>query len=325
MIAVARRDRFALCVGLMLTLSGCGGQTSQEGDADQAQMWGVPLTLDLGTFVGLFVGSALLGEIVRRVRQRQRRDEEAALKAAQDAERAYRTHKEALEIHESVTSREVFEAMEHAGPGTPARRYLLATHHRGESRYLAFSNQAGDLDRELDVLVRTALGDIAGLFPEDLGDAQDAVAQKQERRTGDRTRYDVGSYGLLSKHHTLHVIERRFCELNGITTRAAFVRDFGKAVTDVVPPTIDKASFTGESLLHDPESATDAHQRKYLEREKAVLARLGAIRLDGVDYLAGWRVGFDKDIADIGRRLHQPMIQHFARLDDYPDIAEVEA
>lgn len=326
------RPRLAMCLALVLMLSSCAFETGPEG---QATVWNVPLAVDVGTFAGLFLGSALLGEVLRRFRERQRRDaiaERDRKKAAQEraeadaraAEKAYHTHKEALEIHESVTSREVFEALQSAQPGAPEHQYLLATYRRGRSRYLAFSNQSGDLDAELEALVTSALDDIARRFPADLAEEQAAVLDKQERRAGDRTRYRVGAYGELSKHHTLHVIEKRFCERESITSREDFTERFGAIVVEVVGARIGNASFTGATLLHDPSAASEAHQRRYRDRELAAMAELGAIRLDEVDHLAGWKVGFDRMVPDIGRRVHQPLIQHFMGREGYEDITAQE-
>lgn len=287
---------------------------------DPVQLFGVPLALDIGTALGLLVGGGLVTTVVSKWRQRSH---EERLRNEQDSRLAierYRTHREALEIHESVASLEIFEALERTSDPA-AKNFLIAAYHRAQSRYLAFNDSKSDgLSSDLESLVTGALDRIAAEYPVDLGKAQLKVAEKRKRRSNDRSKYFVGDTGSLSKHHTLHVIARRFCERNGITTKEDFIGKFGDIVRTEIGAEVEGATFRGPSLLHDPSLASESHKKRHGARERQTMQDLGAIRLDDVDHLLGWEMGYDKVVADIGRRVHRPLIDHFAELKGYQDI-----
>lgn len=285
-------------------------------------LFGIPLGIDIGTLVGLLATGAVAAGVTRWLQKRLRADSVAEQERVRRAEEKYRTHKEALEIHSSITSIDIFESAERVKTDPAARRFLLATYRRGKSRYLAFQNSVV-LDSALESLVMTALGDIAELLPEDLASEQKKVEAKHDRRTNDRTQFRIGRSGPFSKHHTLHEIERRFCKLQGIDTRAQFEQRFGAIVKDVIGADVEGVPFTGATLLHDPSAATPAHKRRYGIQEQKLIADLGPITLDGVPFIAGFGVGYAREPAAIGRRVHRPLIEHFIVQPGYDDITVV--
>ncbi|MEI2715358.1 MAG: hypothetical protein V9G04_19215 [Nocardioides sp.] len=287
--------------------------------------WGIPLSADVGGLIGLIFGGALIGGVIDVWRRRRAKKEEElaraeALRAEADRLDAetkaenYRVHMEALQIHESLTSREVFDALSKIPTDQPAEKFLIATYDRGQSRYVAFSS-AADLDPKLDSLVTRALAEIAAPFPQ-LKSAQQEVKRKQN----ERSKYFVGDVGPLSKHLTIHLIAQRFTAQHKIRTVAQFKQEFGALVRQAVGETVGKASFVGDTLLEDPSTGSASYQRRYAERDRKVLDTLGAIELDGVRYLAGWKLGYDREIPDMGRLMHQAFIEHIRTLDGFKDI-----
>lgn len=302
------------------------------------KLFGIPLALDVGTFLGLVFAGVTAAGLTRWARDRvgrerreetarhlervaRERDEDAARREhrarqeqehrrrQEQREEAYRAHKEALEIHESLTSLEVLEALGRArsDEDAVATDFLQATYRRSQSRYLAFKDSA-DLPDQLDTLVEEALGAIAALYPQQLGEEQQQVATtRQDRR--DRTRYSWDGDGSHSKIWTINLIAERWASTHGLTTVAAFVESFGAELRAAVPDRADE--FTPAWLL------TTTHDEKYGARDTYLAST--PLVLDGTEYGVHWRCGFKNH--QIGTGVHRPVIEHFIRKHGFPAVA----
>ena len=297
------------------------------------ELFGIPLALDIGTFLGLVAGGATAAGATRWLTQRWRADRlEAEAQARADKrdaeERAeaaveqYRMHKEALEIHGSLTSLEVFQAATRAGTDSADKDFLIATYQRGRSRYNAFK-EGVTVDSDLEDLVSTSLKAIADLYPSELGSQQVQVDEQRKRRRGEFSKFRVDDSGIFSKHHTLHAIQRRFCEVNGITARDEFERGFGALVEEIIGCEVGRGRFSASKLLKDPAVATAKNREKYGEQDRSLIAKLGAISLDGVDYIADYDVGFAPQPANIGRTVQLPLIKQLIIRPGYEHIIAV--
>lgn len=294
------------------------------------ELFGIPLALDVGTFLGLLAAGATAAGATRWLRKGWRKDRQEAEKQAradkrEAEERAaatnekYRMHKEALEIHSSLTSREVFHAAAQAETDPADKQFLIAAYRRGKSRYVAFKEGVTP-GAELEELITTSLKDIASLFPSELASEQSLVEEQRKRRRGEFSKFRVGNSGTFSKHHTLHAIQRHFCEINGITTRDEFERLFGAVVEEIIGSEMGRGRFTASKLLKDPSTATAKDQEKYGNKDRSLIDKLGAIQLDGIDYIADFDLGFTPQPADIGRTVQLPLIRQLITRPGYEHI-----
>lgn len=270
-------------------------------------IFGIPLALDIGTFFGLLATGATAAGLTRWLRGRWRRDEELRREEEARAAEVYRTQKEALEIHESLTTVTVFEALERARASESdvvAREFLLAAYRRGNRRYRAFQDST-QLAPELEELVDQALRGIAQAFPAELRQEQAAFVAKQQRRLNDRSRYlwDDGS-GPHSKIWTINLIAQRWAEQH--PTRPDFEESFGAELRTAVGDRADE--FDPRWLL------VREGDRSYRPSDTYLPSLV--VRLDGVPYGIHWRCGF-KD-TQIGVSIHKPIIEHFRSVHRYP-------
>jgi hypothetical protein len=297
------------------------------------ELFGIPLALDIGTFLGLVAGGATAAGATRWLSQRWRADRlKAEAQAREDkrdaearaeaADEKYRMHKEALEIHGSLTSLEVFQAAARAGTDPADKDFLIATYQRGRSQYNAFK-EGVTVDPDLEDLVTASLKSIADLYPVELGSQQVQVDEQRKRRRGEFSKFRVDDSGVFSKHHTLHAIQRRFCELNGVTGRADFERRFGALVEEIIGSKVGRGRFQASKLLKDPAVATAKNKEKYGEQDRSLIVKLGAISLDGVDYIADYDVGFAPQPVDIGRTVQLPLIKQLITMPGYEHITAV--
>lgn len=267
---------------------------------------GIPLQIDLGTLADLatLAGVLGLGTAVEFFRRQMNKDEEARAQRQQQALEAYETHKEALGIHESLTSLEVLEKLElaRAGKIDPAKKsFLISTYHRGNRRYRAFKDSV-ELPEELDKLVGEALEPIAALYPEELGAEHKKFEEKQEqRRTRDSTRYWWDDEGPHPKMWTINLIAKRWADTHNISSKAEFIASFGEELKKAVPSR--DGEFNPDRLL-----TTDSKE-PYLK--DGLL-----LRLDGTAYGVWNPCGFREN--KIGIEVHKPVIEYFRDTHGYP-------
>lgn len=93
----------------------------------------------------------------------------------------YAERKEAFEIHEALTTREVLDAMAAVKDSEGNRNYLVGLHRRTSARYQQFSD-VWPLPDELDALVSDRLDAIHYLVPKETGKSQRAFTKKQGQK-----------------------------------------------------------------------------------------------------------------------------------------------
>ncbi|MBD8207465.1 MULTISPECIES: hypothetical protein [unclassified Microbacterium] len=248
----------------------------------------------------------------QRDSEARRLETQERLTLANERQREVLELQEAFDIHESLTTREVFEAMSRAEREPASREYLTQLHRRASHRYEQF-DERWPLPPDVQELVRAAVADIARRIPAEAAEAQALFEQKVERKTlaGDRSTFRVDGH-VLSKHHTLHAIAVRFAREHGIHTVDDFTREWGAVVTRVIGTSLTPSVFTGRKLLTDPRVGSESYLRRYAPRDRKTLADLGGLELDGTSYLLAWESGVTPAPADIGRVVHLPLIEEFA-------------
>lgn len=93
----------------------------------------------------------------------------------------YAERKEAFEIHEALTTREVLEAMAAVKDSEANRSFLIELHRRTSARYQQFSN-VWPLPNELDALIKGRLDAIHILVPKETEESQTAYTSKQGQK-----------------------------------------------------------------------------------------------------------------------------------------------
>lgn len=232
---------------------------------------------------------------------------------ASERERETAELHEAFSIHESLTKREVFDAMGNAEMNPASREFLVQLHRRATHRFEQFDDRR-PLPSDVQELVRAAVAHIAHRIPEESAEAQVLFERKVEAKTlggADRRTFLVDGR-VLSKHHTLHALAVRFARENGIQTVAEFTRGWGAIVEKVIGTALAPSVYTGHKLLTDPTKGTDSYTRRYASRDLRTMNDLGALELDGTRFLLAWESGVTPAPADIGRVLHLPLIESFA-------------
>lgn len=147
-------------------------------------------------------------------------------------------------------------------------------------------------------------------------ESEGARLNEPQRRPKDYSRYTWGGGGSFSKYDTIHFIVQRFIELNGIKTREEFQVRYAAEVARALGATIGKRALDPDKLL-DRVGATT----KYAARDEKFIQEFGPIVFDGVSYRGGYTAGLGV-LADHGRVVLKPLIEHFSRLPGY-DIEPV--
>ena len=132
------------------------------------------------------------------------------------------------------------------------------------------------------------------------------------RGVKDYSRYAWKDSGSYTKYALLHLIAQKFIELNSITTKDQFEAQFGAAIKAAVGGAIQRKALNASQLL----AAVGANAR-YADRDRKFVDENHPIVFNGIEYRADYGAGFGV-VADHGRKVLKPIIEHFSKDPRYP-------
>lgn len=221
----------------------------------------------------------------------------------------------ALDILASTSTLEILELLAKPSLSAQERDFLTLTFRIAKTR-LDATKASRELWEPLHASVEQSLQrlfDVIGDDPE-VQQLQSEINSRHGMQVQtDRSRYSWGGEGRHPKYEVLHLIAQRFIEKNGITSRADFDEKFGAVVRAAVGE-VNAKRFSSEKLL-DP----IALEGRFAARDAKLVKKYGSIAFDGVDYRAGWSLGYGS-VPNTGRAIQLPVIEYFRKQPGY-DIA----